>query len=79
VDDLTRPRSGGDIRTLMDKALWARFGETVPTAPHAIHWLSDPPALLRELSGRAASLEAPTDPLTAVCQTECRIASDFAG
>jgi transposase InsO family protein len=25
----------------MDKALWARFGETVVTAPHAIQWLSD--------------------------------------
>src|SRR4030095_1006481 len=32
-----RSRStGGDIRTLMDKALWARFGETVTTALHAI-------------------------------------------
>ena len=36
-----RPLNGGDIRTLMDKALWARFGETVTTAPHAIQWLSD--------------------------------------
>ena len=36
-----RPLNGGDIRTLMDKALWARFGETVVTAPHAIQWLSD--------------------------------------
>ena len=36
-----RPLNGGDIRTLMDKALWARFGETVATAPHAIQWLSD--------------------------------------
>lgn len=36
-----RPLNGGDIRTLMDKALWARFGETVSTAPHAIQWLSD--------------------------------------
>jgi transposase InsO family protein len=33
--------NGGDIRPLMDKALWARFGETVVTAPHAIQWLSD--------------------------------------
>jgi transposase InsO family protein len=36
-----RPLNGGDIRTLMDKALWARFGETVVMAPHAIQWLSD--------------------------------------
>jgi putative transposase len=37
------PRSltGADIRTLMDKALWARFGEATPAAPHAIQWLSD--------------------------------------
>lgn len=35
-----RPLNGGDIRTLMDKALWARFGETVSTAPHAIQRLS---------------------------------------
>ena len=36
------PRSlnGADIRTLMDKALWARFGEATTTAPHAIQWLS---------------------------------------
>jgi transposase InsO family protein len=36
-----RPLNGGDIRTLMDKALWARFGETAVSAPHAIQWLSD--------------------------------------
>jgi len=36
-----RPLNGGDIRTLMDKALWARFGEATTTAPHAIQWLSD--------------------------------------
>ena len=36
-----RPLNGGDIRTLMDKALWARFGETVTTTPHPIQWLSD--------------------------------------
>ncbi len=37
------PRSltGADIRTLMDKALWRRFGEATVTAPHAIQWLSD--------------------------------------
>lgn len=28
-----RPLTGTDIRTLMDKALWARFGETMTTAP----------------------------------------------
>ena len=28
-----RPLNGGDIRTLMDKALWARFGETAVSAP----------------------------------------------
>ncbi len=38
---LPRPLNGGDIRTLMDKALWARFGEETTTAPHAILWLSD--------------------------------------
>jgi len=31
---------GGAI-VATDKALWARFGETVVTAPHAIQWLSD--------------------------------------
>ena len=36
-----RPLNGGDIRTLMDKALWARFSETLTTVPHAIQWLSD--------------------------------------
>jgi transposase InsO family protein len=37
------PRSltGADIRTLMDRALWARFGEATLKAPHAIQWLSD--------------------------------------
>ncbi len=36
-----RPLTGGDIRTLMDRALWARFGEATLKAPHAIQWLSD--------------------------------------
>jgi transposase InsO family protein len=36
-----RPLTGADIRTLMDKALWARFGEATLKAPHAIQWLSD--------------------------------------
>jgi hypothetical protein len=37
------PRSltGTDIRTLMDRTLWARFGEATLKAPHAIQWLSD--------------------------------------
>ena len=36
------PRSltGADIRTLMDRTLWARFGEATLHAPHAIQWLS---------------------------------------
>ena len=40
---LASPRAltGADIRTLMDRTLWARFGETTLTAPHAIQWLSD--------------------------------------
>lgn len=36
-----RPLTGADIRTLMDRTLWARFGEATLTAPHAIQWLSD--------------------------------------
>jgi transposase InsO family protein len=36
-----RPLTGADIRTLMDRTLWARFGEAVLKAPHAIQWLSD--------------------------------------
>jgi putative transposase len=36
-----RALTGADVRTLMDKALWARFGEAAQTAPHAIQWLSD--------------------------------------
>ena len=41
--DVASPRAltGGDIRTLMDRALWARFGDAPLTAPHAIQWLSD--------------------------------------
>ncbi len=40
---LASPRSltGADIRTLMDRTLWARFGEATLKAPHAIQWLSD--------------------------------------
>ena len=39
---LASPRSltGAHIRTLMDRALWARFGEATLKAPHAIQWLS---------------------------------------
>jgi len=36
-----RPLTVADIRTLMDRALWARFGEVTLKAPHAIQWLSD--------------------------------------
>ncbi len=36
-----RPLTGADIRTLMDRTLWARFGEAALQAPHAIQWLSD--------------------------------------
>jgi putative transposase len=36
-----RPLTGADIRALMDKALWARFGEATLRAPHALQWLSD--------------------------------------
>ena len=33
--------TGADIRTLLDRTLWARFGEATLKAPHAIQWLSD--------------------------------------
>ncbi len=36
-----RPLTGADIRTLLDRTLWARFGEATVTAPHAVQWLSD--------------------------------------
>jgi transposase InsO family protein len=36
-----RPLAGTQIRMLMDRALWARFGEATLKAPHAIQWLSD--------------------------------------
>jgi putative transposase len=36
-----RPLTGADIRTLMDRTLWARFGETTLKAPHAVQWLGD--------------------------------------
>ena len=36
-----RPLTGADIRLLMDRTLWARFGEPAVKAPQAIQWLSD--------------------------------------
>ena len=36
-----RPLTGAAIRTLMDRTLWARFGEATVIAPHATQWLSD--------------------------------------
>jgi putative transposase len=36
-----RPLTGADIRTLMGRMLWARFGEATLKAPHAVQWLSD--------------------------------------
>ncbi len=36
-----RALTGADIRTLMDRTLWARFGEATLTAPRAVQWLSD--------------------------------------
>ena len=37
------PRSltGADIRTLMERSLWKRFGEATLKAPHPVQWLSD--------------------------------------
>lgn len=37
------PRSlkGSDIRTLMERALWKRFGEAALKTPQSIQWLSD--------------------------------------
>ncbi len=37
------PRSlkGADIRALMERSLWNRFGEVTLRAPHSIQWLSD--------------------------------------
>jgi len=36
-----RTLRGADIRTLMERALWKRFGEEALETPHAIQWLSD--------------------------------------
>lgn len=36
-----RPLTGRDIRILMDRALWARFGEATLKAPAPLQWLSD--------------------------------------
>jgi putative transposase len=33
--------TGADIRTLMDRTLWARFGEATLQARHAVQWLRD--------------------------------------
>jgi putative transposase len=40
---MAAPRTlrGADIRTLMEKAMWKRFGEAALETPHAIQWLSD--------------------------------------
>jgi hypothetical protein len=35
-----RRLTGADIRTLMDRTLWARFGEATLKAPDAVQWLS---------------------------------------
>jgi putative transposase len=49
-----RPLTGGDISTLMDRALWARFGEATLKAPHAVQWLSDNVLSARGQSGERA-------------------------
>jgi len=36
-----RTLRGGDIRVLMERALWHRFGERALSAPRPIQWLSD--------------------------------------
>ena len=36
-----RPLTGADIRTRMDRTLWARFDEATLAAPHAVQCLSD--------------------------------------
>ena len=46
-----RPLTGADVRTLMDRTLWARFGEAALKAPHAVQWLSDNVLSARRWSG----------------------------
>jgi putative transposase len=36
-----RPLNGADIRLLLDRALWGRFGESTLKAPITIQWLND--------------------------------------
>ncbi len=36
-----RTFTGAEIRTLMDRCLWGRFGEQALQTPHPIQWLSD--------------------------------------
>jgi putative transposase len=38
---VARPLNGGDIRLLLDRALWGRFGEKTLKSPIEIQWLSD--------------------------------------
>jgi len=38
---VARPLNGSDIRLLLDRALWGRFGEAALKSPIAIQWLND--------------------------------------
>jgi putative transposase len=38
---VARPLNGGDIRLLLDRSLWGRFGEASLKAPITIQWLND--------------------------------------
>jgi putative transposase len=38
---VARPLNGRDIRLLLDKSLWARFGESTLRSPIEIQWLND--------------------------------------
>ena len=61
---VARPLNGGDIRLLLDRALWGRFGETALKAPITIQWLNDNEGIYTSLETTVYAEELGFKPIT---------------
>ena len=61
---VARPLNGGDIRLLLDRALWGRFGETTLKAPITIQWLNDNEGIYTSLETTVYAEELGFKPIT---------------
>ena len=61
---MARPLNGADIRLLLDRALWGRFGEATLKAPITIQWLNDNEGIYTSLETTIYAEELGFKPIT---------------